>query len=72
MFARAGHPFELADSTTSHLVVDAAQHGLGSRARGPDVWPEFALRPETDQAAHRGGMTRKTLAVSAGLAADAP
>ncbi|MFF4554502.1 glycoside hydrolase family 2 TIM barrel-domain containing protein [Streptomyces sp. NPDC001422] len=44
--ARAGHPFELADSTTSHLVIDAAQHGLGSRACGPDVWPEFALRPE--------------------------
>ncbi|MFF1517737.1 glycoside hydrolase family 2 TIM barrel-domain containing protein [Streptomyces sp. NPDC058305] len=45
--ARAGHPFELADSTTSHLVIDAAQHGLGSRACGPDVWPEFALRPES-------------------------
>ncbi len=45
--ARAGHPFELPDSTTSHLVIDAAQHGLGSRACGPDVWPEFALRPES-------------------------
>jgi len=44
--AQAGHPFELPDSTTSHLFVDAAQHGLGSRACGPDVWPEFALRPE--------------------------
>ncbi|SNR97691.1 beta-galactosidase [Streptosporangium subroseum] len=44
--ARAGHPFQLPDSTTSHLIVDAAQHGLGSRACGPDVWPEFALRPE--------------------------
>ncbi|WP_329292306.1 glycoside hydrolase family 2 TIM barrel-domain containing protein [Streptomyces sp. NBC_01455] len=44
--ARAAHPFELPDSTTSHLIVDAAQHGLGSRACGPDVWPEFALRPE--------------------------
>lgn len=44
--ARAGHPFELPESTTSHLFVDAAQHGLGSRACGPDVWPEFALRPE--------------------------
>ncbi|MFJ9542299.1 glycoside hydrolase family 2 TIM barrel-domain containing protein [Streptomyces sp. NPDC101225] len=44
--AAAGHPFELPDSTTSHLFVDAAQHGLGSRACGPDVWPEFALRPE--------------------------
>ncbi|QXE32986.1 DUF4981 domain-containing protein [Streptomyces sp. GMY02] len=45
--ARAGHPFELPRSTTSHLFVDAAQHGLGSRACGPDVRPEFALRPES-------------------------
>ncbi|MFF1637485.1 glycoside hydrolase family 2 TIM barrel-domain containing protein [Streptomyces sp. NPDC058246] len=45
--ARAGHPFELPDSTTSHLIIDAAQHGLGSRACGPDVWPDFALRPES-------------------------
>ncbi|MFC9647224.1 MULTISPECIES: glycoside hydrolase family 2 TIM barrel-domain containing protein [unclassified Streptomyces] len=45
--ARARHPFELPESTTSHLIIDAAQHGLGSRACGPDVWPEFALRPES-------------------------
>ncbi|MEU1410827.1 glycoside hydrolase family 2 TIM barrel-domain containing protein [Streptomyces sp. NPDC005731] len=45
--AQARHPFELPESTTSHLIVDAAQHGLGSRACGPDVWPEFALRPES-------------------------
>ncbi|MET7744385.1 glycoside hydrolase family 2 TIM barrel-domain containing protein [Streptomyces sp. NPDC005385] len=45
--ARAEHPFELTGSTTSHLIVDAAQHGLGSRACGPDVWPEFSLRPES-------------------------
>ncbi|MFJ8141105.1 glycoside hydrolase family 2 TIM barrel-domain containing protein [Streptomyces sp. NPDC096013] len=45
--ARAGHPHELPVSTTSRLFVDAAQHGLGSRACGPDVWPEFALRPES-------------------------
>ncbi|WP_409467404.1 glycoside hydrolase family 2 TIM barrel-domain containing protein [Streptomyces sp. HC307] len=44
---QAGHPFELPDTTTSHLIIDAAQHGLGSRACGPDVWPEFALRPES-------------------------
>ncbi|MET8405571.1 glycoside hydrolase family 2 TIM barrel-domain containing protein [Streptomyces sp900116325] len=44
--AQAGHSFELPDSTTSHLIIDAAQHGLGSRACGPDVWPEFSLRPE--------------------------
>ncbi|WP_314222819.1 glycoside hydrolase family 2 TIM barrel-domain containing protein [Streptomyces zaehneri] len=45
--ARAAHPFELPSSTTSHLIVDAAQHGLGSRACGPDVSPEYALRPES-------------------------
>lgn len=45
--AKAGHPYELPESTTSRLFVDAAQHGLGSRACGPDVWPEFALRPES-------------------------
>jgi beta-galactosidase len=45
--ARAEHPFELPASTTTHLIVDAAQHGLGSRACGPDVWPDFALRPES-------------------------
>ncbi|MGW1542057.1 glycoside hydrolase family 2 TIM barrel-domain containing protein [Streptomyces sp. NPDC002309] len=44
--ARAGHPFELPDSAVTHLIVDAAQHGLGSRACGPDVSPEFVLRPE--------------------------
>jgi beta-galactosidase len=44
--ARSPHPYELPPSTTSHLFIDAAQHGLGSRACGPDVWPDFALRPE--------------------------
>ncbi|POX63033.1 beta-galactosidase [Streptomyces sp. Ru62] len=44
--ARARHPFELPGSTTSHLIIDAAQHGLGSRSCGPDVRPGFALRPE--------------------------
>ncbi|MEV6118658.1 glycoside hydrolase family 2 TIM barrel-domain containing protein [Streptomyces sp. NPDC052109] len=45
--AQAGHPYELPGSTASHLIIDAAQHGLGSRACGPDVRPEFALRPES-------------------------
>ncbi|MEV6850938.1 glycoside hydrolase family 2 TIM barrel-domain containing protein [Actinoplanes sp. NPDC051411] len=44
--ARAPHPYQLPPSTTSYLFIDAAQHGLGSRACGPDVWPDFALRPE--------------------------
>lgn len=33
-------------SQGSYLYLDAAQHGLGSRACGPDVWPDYALRPE--------------------------
>ena len=44
--AAAGHPHELPAPRHSHLYVDAAQHGLGSRSCGPDVWPDFALRPE--------------------------
>ncbi|MET7683014.1 glycoside hydrolase family 2 TIM barrel-domain containing protein [Streptomyces sp. NPDC005423] len=44
--ARAAHPYELPVSTTSRLTLDAAQHGLGSRSCGPDVRPQFALRPE--------------------------
>ncbi|GAA4265883.1 glycoside hydrolase family 2 TIM barrel-domain containing protein [Frondihabitans peucedani] len=42
----AQHPHELPASTATHLYFDAAQNGLGSRACGVDVWPEFALRPE--------------------------
>ncbi|MGW7757999.1 glycoside hydrolase family 2 TIM barrel-domain containing protein [Streptomyces violaceusniger] len=44
--AQARHAFELPETTTSHLIIDAAQHGLGSRACGPDVQPEFTLRPQ--------------------------
>ncbi|ABY21794.1 beta-galactosidase [Renibacterium salmoninarum ATCC 33209] len=42
----AGHPHELPTSSGSYLYLDAAQHGLGSRACGPDVWPSYTLRPE--------------------------
>ncbi|SEB70167.1 beta-galactosidase [Paramicrobacterium humi] len=42
----ARHPHELPDTGTTYLYVDAAQNGLGSRACGPDVWPDFLLRPE--------------------------
>ncbi len=42
----AAHPHELPASQSSYLYLDAAQHGLGSRACGPDVWPDYALRPE--------------------------
>ncbi|WP_416367024.1 hypothetical protein [Rathayibacter sp. VKM Ac-2878] len=44
--ALARHPHELPVSSRSVLSIDAAQHGLGSRACGPDVWPDAQLRPE--------------------------
>ena len=44
--AAADHPHELPESQATHLYIDAAQHGLGSRACGPDVWPTAMLRPE--------------------------
>jgi beta-galactosidase len=44
--AVATHRHELPESSASYLYIDAAQHGVGSRACGPDVWPDFALRPE--------------------------
>ena len=43
--AAARHPFELPASDTTYLFVDAAQHGLGSRACGPDVWPTTRCAP---------------------------
>lgn len=42
----AAHPHELPPSHRTVLTIDAAQHGLGSRACGPDVWPDAQLRPE--------------------------
>ncbi len=41
----AGHPHELPPSDGVHLHLDAAQHGLGSRACGLDVLPQHALWP---------------------------
>lgn len=40
-----GHPHELPVPAATHLYLDLAQHGLGSRACGPDVLPEHALWP---------------------------
>ncbi|MFB2600292.1 glycoside hydrolase family 2 TIM barrel-domain containing protein [Herbiconiux sp. P17] len=42
----AAHPHELPASDRVYLWFDAAQNGLGSRACGPDVWPDHILRPE--------------------------
>ena len=42
---RAAHPHELPEASRSYLFVDAAVHGVGSRACGIDVLPEHALWP---------------------------
>ncbi len=42
---RARHPYELPVATRTHLFVDDAVHGIGSRACGMDVLPEHALWP---------------------------
>ena len=44
---RATHQHELPTPVATHLYLDAAQNGLGSRACGPDVWPDALLRAET-------------------------
>ncbi|SDV04709.1 beta-galactosidase [Microlunatus sagamiharensis] len=41
----ARHPYELPAPTRTHLFVDDAVHGVGSRACGMDVLPEHALWP---------------------------
>ncbi|PSL37996.1 beta-galactosidase [Labedella gwakjiensis] len=43
----AGHHHELPPSSALWLYLDAAQHGLGSRACGPDVLPRHALWPRS-------------------------
>ncbi len=48
---RAAHPHELPAAGPLHLYLDAAQHGLGSRACGPDVLPRHALWPGTHRLA---------------------
>ncbi len=42
---RAGHPHALVPGNRNHLYLDAAVHGIGSRACGIDVLPEHALWP---------------------------
>ena len=44
---RARHQHELPAPIATHLYLDAAQNGLGSRACGPDAWPDALLRPES-------------------------
>jgi beta-galactosidase len=45
--AAARHPHELPRPTSTYLTIDAGQHGLGTRACGPDVWPTEYLKPES-------------------------
>ena len=42
---RARHPYELGEPRPTYLFLDAAVHGLGSRACGIDVLPQHALWP---------------------------
>ncbi|WP_374009195.1 glycoside hydrolase family 2 TIM barrel-domain containing protein [Leifsonia sp. LS-T14] len=49
----ATHQHELPERVASYLYLDAAQNGLGSRACGPDVWPDALLRPEARSLAVR-------------------
>ncbi|WP_146856331.1 glycoside hydrolase family 2 TIM barrel-domain containing protein [Frigoribacterium faeni] len=41
----ADHPYELPVPEATHLWLDAAQNGVGSRACGPDVSAPHVLRP---------------------------
>ncbi len=54
--SEVAHQHELPEPQALHLYLDLAQHGLGSRSCGPDVRPEYALRP----AAHTVGFTLST------------
>ncbi|WP_437583063.1 glycoside hydrolase family 2 TIM barrel-domain containing protein [Paramicrobacterium sp. CJ85] len=42
----AAHPHELPENDAAYLYLDAAQNGVGSRACGPDVWPDHMLKAE--------------------------
>ncbi|MFE6736582.1 glycoside hydrolase family 2 TIM barrel-domain containing protein [Microbacterium sp. NPDC057650] len=44
--AQARHPHELPAPVATHLYLDAAQNGIGSRSCGPDVWPGDMLSSE--------------------------
>ncbi|WP_052466308.1 glycoside hydrolase family 2 TIM barrel-domain containing protein [Mobilicoccus massiliensis] len=45
----ATHQHALGPSTATHVYLDAAQHGIGSRSCGPDVLPEYQLWPSSQQ-----------------------
>lgn len=41
----ADHAHELPSAAATHLYLDAAQHGIGTRSCGPDVLPRYQLWP---------------------------
>lgn len=41
----AAHSHELPAPRATHLYLDAAQHGIGTRSCGPDVLPKYQLWP---------------------------
>lgn len=43
----AAHPVELPATGRTHLVIDAAQHGVGTAACGPSVLEEYVLAPQS-------------------------
>ncbi|MFW6598511.1 glycoside hydrolase family 2 TIM barrel-domain containing protein [Propionibacteriaceae bacterium Y2011] len=42
----AAHPHELPTTDRTHLIIDAAQHGVGTAACGPGVLPAYVLTPQ--------------------------
>lgn len=45
----ARHPYELPETSRTHVIIDAAQHGVGSAACGPGVLPDHVLTPRSAQ-----------------------
>ncbi|MFX4272980.1 glycoside hydrolase family 2 TIM barrel-domain containing protein [Propionibacteriaceae bacterium Y1685] len=41
----AAHPSDLPETKRTHLIIDAAQHGVGSAACGPGVLESYVLTP---------------------------
>ena len=43
--AAARHPFDLVPDGRLHLMLDHAQHGIGTASCGPGVLPAYRLTP---------------------------
>lgn len=42
----AAHPTDLGPTGLTHVIIDAAQHGVGTAACGPSVLPPYVLTPQ--------------------------